>query len=125
MKLRSGCIIKPLEERASNDPQSNPSFGTGPSAESYSGVVTNLRRIFSELSLSSDNMSAYDDGENHRAEDPSNSTSLLDRLSNLMGFGGPNPNTPDDIHQGEEEVSSHFANETLNRAPHVEIYEES
>ena len=31
------------------------------------------------------------------------------------------PNAPDDIHRGEEEVSFHFANKTLNRAPHVDI----
>lgn len=103
MNLRSGRIIDPPEESASNDPRSNPSIGTGPSSES---------------SLSSDTMSAYEEGEAPRPETPTNSTSLLDRLSNLMGFG--NTNTNDNLQQ-EEEVNSYFVEESLNREAHVEI----
>ena len=120
MNLRSGRIIQPREESASNNPRSLPSIGTSPSVGSQASEATHLRRILSESSFSSDTMSNYEEGDNPRVEAPTNSVSLLDRFSSFIGLGNTNANaSPEPL--TNEEVSSYFAKEAPIEPPHVEI----
>ena len=60
-------------------------------------------------------MSFYEEPEDRGANRPSNSASLIDRFSNFIGLGNPQPETPH-----EQEVNS-IAEEPPSRPPHIEI----